>query len=219
MRKCKLNSEQFSKKFSCYRTAVNSRSRYEHRIYLKRLGIEPNSKQARKCSRSTKTRRQSNSDDDEPSTITVKKTVSFSDQITQDIPPAFDENGDESNSTSPIVISSKIDRPSLASGSNQRDQLPSSKPRKSSPKIHHETSPILEPPTELSVSSTTREASAESNYTLTTSTITPALSPILASQSDNMSASSGPFLVPPSQTNSIKNYFKVTSRTVFASDK
>jgi len=55
MRKCKLNSEQFSKKFSCYRTAVNSRSRYEHRIYLKRLGIEPNSKQARMCSRSTKT--------------------------------------------------------------------------------------------------------------------------------------------------------------------
>ena len=83
MRKCKLNSEQFSKKFSCYRTAVNSRSRYEHRIYLKRLGIEPNSKQARMSSRSTKNRRQSNSDDDEPSTKTVKKTVSFSDQLTR----------------------------------------------------------------------------------------------------------------------------------------
>jgi hypothetical protein len=80
MRKCKLNSEQFSKKFSCYRTAVNSRSRYEHRIYLKRLGIEPNSKQARMCSHSTKNRRQSNSDDVEPSTKTVKKTVSFSDK-------------------------------------------------------------------------------------------------------------------------------------------
>ena len=205
MRKCKLNSEQFSKKFSCYRTAVNSRSRYEHRIYLKRLGIEPNSKQARMCSRSTKNRRQSNSDDDEPSTKTVKKTVSFSDQLTQDIPPAFDENGDESNSTSPIVISSKIDRPSLASGSIQRDQIPSSKPQKSSPKIHHETSPILEPPPELSVSSTIREASAQSNYTFTASTIPPALSPILASQDDNISASSGPFLVPPSQTNMIKN--------------
>jgi hypothetical protein len=53
---------------------------------------------------------------------------------------------------------------------------------------------------------------------LTTSTVTPALSPIPASQSDNISASSGPFLMPPSQTNSIKNYFKVTSRTVFASE-
>ena len=60
-------------------------------------------------------------DDDEPSTKTVKKTVSFSDQLTQDIPPAFDENGDESNSTSPIVISTKIDRPSLASAYTQRD--------------------------------------------------------------------------------------------------
>ena len=29
MRKCKLNSEQFAKKFSSYRTSVNSRSRYD----------------------------------------------------------------------------------------------------------------------------------------------------------------------------------------------
>ena len=52
MRKCKLNSEQFSKKFSSYRTAVNSRSRYEYSIHLKRLGIKPKSKQARMFSRS-----------------------------------------------------------------------------------------------------------------------------------------------------------------------
>ena len=57
----------------------------------------------------TKVYKRSYSDYDEPSTKTVKKTVSFSDQLTQDIPtPAFDENCDETNSTSPLVISSKI---------------------------------------------------------------------------------------------------------------
>jgi hypothetical protein len=190
----------------------------------------------------TKVYKRSYSDYDEPSTKTVKKTVSFSDQLTQDIhTPAFDENGDETNSTSPIVISSKIDRPSLASAYTQRDQLPSSVP-----KIHHETTPISDPPPELSVSSSigaasaqcdstltasavsplvnqTQAASAQYSATLTASTVPPTLSSIVASStqlSTSISASSDPFLVPPSQTKSITNYFKVTSRKVFSpSDK
>ncbi len=36
-RKCKLNSEQFAKKFSTYKTAVNSRSLYDNRRHLKSL--------------------------------------------------------------------------------------------------------------------------------------------------------------------------------------
>ena len=87
MRKCKLNSEQFAKKYSSYKTAINSRSRYDYREHLKRLGIKPNSKRARILSKSKKNRFYLSSDEEEDSrsTFKKKKVVSFSSPLSQSI--------------------------------------------------------------------------------------------------------------------------------------
>ena len=88
MRKCRLNSEQFSKKFSTYRSAVNGRSRYDHKEHLKRLGVKPKTRRANFYSKSKKNIQVSSDEDDASQSITShskSKTVSFSTPVSQSI--------------------------------------------------------------------------------------------------------------------------------------
>ena len=102
MRKCKLNSEQYSKKFSTYRTAVNSRSRYDYSQYKKRIGVLPNSQRSKAFSKSKKNKpNNSFEDDDQGLSSSNKKSVTFSSPLSQQIPL-----NDELVS-SPLVLASK----------------------------------------------------------------------------------------------------------------
>jgi hypothetical protein len=222
MRKCKLNSEQFSKKFSSYRTAVNSRSRYEYSIHLKRLGIKPKSKQARMFSRSKKHHNQSSSDDDNDvaNNPIVKKSVKFSRQLTQDIPMTdFVESSDQTQPVplSPLVICSRLGHPSSESATTESDPISSSNslPTKSTFERAESTASnsvsnfnsILKPNKNVSMSSLPISDSKLDQ---------PALTSAQTSSLQDLTATTVAPVVHACQTNSITNYFRVASATTFS---
>jgi hypothetical protein len=225
MRKCKLNSEQFSKKFSSYRTAVNSRSRYEYRLHLKSLGIKPNSKQARMYSRSKKHHNHSSSDDDLTDIPIVKKSVKFSSQLTQDIPTAdFVESIDETQlvTPSPLVISSRFGQ------SSNKSAAAGSEPISGSNLLSAKTSSFFELNESTASNSNSKSNSIlkpNKNVSITNMPISeskpdqPVLTSVQTSSLQQSSIFTAPTVAPAvhaCKTNSITNYFKVASKTTFS---
>ena len=101
MRKCHLNSADYQKKLNETVTSVNGRSRYEHKLWLERQGIKPNSKESFKYTRAKTSYQESDIDSDIDFSVPTKakKKVTFTSSRSCSPLPNLSINTDSAAST------------------------------------------------------------------------------------------------------------------------